>query len=122
MPSDDEPTELAEEFLAHALMNETREYVARGRRFSATDIATLRDQWVSLFRRTLIDREVAAKTEFNDVDAEFRLRNIEPPYDRIQSELADLRVQLKAIGPNAKTASLDQSIEDFFNERNKPKH
>jgi hypothetical protein len=122
MPSDDESTDLAGEYLAHALMNETGEYVARGRRFSATDIDMLRDQWVALFRRLLIDREAAAKTDFNDVGAEFRLRSVDPPHDRVQSEIAELKARIEAIGPDAESESRDQSIDEFLYERDKPKH
>jgi hypothetical protein len=41
---------LAEEFLAHELMNETTDYMRRGRRFGALELSELNDRWIAAFR------------------------------------------------------------------------
>ena len=45
----------AEEYLQHALMNETKAYFDRGRRFANVDVAQLNEKWVMIFKAYLAD-------------------------------------------------------------------
>jgi hypothetical protein len=40
----------AEEYLQHVLMNETKAYFDRGRRFEKLDVAQLNEKWVVVFK------------------------------------------------------------------------
>jgi hypothetical protein len=45
----------AEEYLQHALMNETKAYFDRGRRFANVDVAQLNEKWVVIFKAYFAD-------------------------------------------------------------------
>jgi hypothetical protein len=47
----DEKDDISSEFLHHALMNETRDYLARGRRLVGSSDHELQDVWVAAFER-----------------------------------------------------------------------
>jgi hypothetical protein len=61
------------------------------------------------------------RRDFDDIDAEFRLRKVEPPYEAVEAELAVERAELRRLGPEgAKTPELEKAIDEFLKERGKP--
>ena len=46
--NDDNPA-LAEAYLQHELMNKTKTYLDRGRRFAQLDVTQLADRWIAVF-------------------------------------------------------------------------
>ena len=51
------------------------------------DVADLKEAWVATFREMLVNSDLSYRDYFNDADAEFRIRQLEPPYDLVQAEL-----------------------------------
>jgi hypothetical protein len=70
-------------------MNETRDYVARGRAFEGREDTELIDLWVAAFEKLFITRGPEAKLMVDDIQAELRLRKIEPPEDRIPKTILE---------------------------------
>jgi hypothetical protein len=69
-----------------AEMDETRDYLTRGRAHAKLSDDDLRDTWVIAFRRWFLSRGPAEVRDANDLAAELRLRDVIPPYERIQAE------------------------------------
>jgi hypothetical protein len=113
---------LATEFLQHALMNETREYLSRGRMLSESSDEELQEIWVATFERWFAERTAENTRNMDDAAAELRLRNLEPPYDRVKDTTEKIQAEIKRLGPNSPSESLDRSIDEFFAARKKPKN
>jgi hypothetical protein len=56
----------------------------------------------------------------DDLAAELRIRGLEPPYDRVEQEVAVLQDALLSL--NTETTPEDLCWYDFMIERAKPKH
>lgn len=75
-------------FLGERSLEATRSYVAKGRRFKALDDRTLRDSWMSAFKRYASDpSNRASRKLWEALQAEMAIRRIEPPMDRVQDEV-----------------------------------
>jgi hypothetical protein len=94
----------------NALMNETSDYVSRGRRFAESGIEDLNTRWVIAFRRLFVNHDLDHRRDFDDTDAELRLRHLEPPRDLVRSELAAMAEELR-VNP---TVDLSQALRDLF--------
>jgi hypothetical protein len=70
---------LLDEFLAHELMNETADYMRRGRRFLSLPLSELDDRWILAFRDAISNGMVDRIVDMDDFAAELRLRGIDPP-------------------------------------------
>jgi hypothetical protein len=68
-------------------MDETSDYVARGRAFEGREDTEVIDLWVAAFEKLFITRGPEAKLMVGDLQAELRLRKLEPPEDRIKTIL-----------------------------------
>jgi hypothetical protein len=113
---------LAEEFLAHALMNETADYVQRGRRFLSLPLSELDDRWIATFRDVFTNSLVDRIVEMDDLAAELRLRGLDSPYGRVADEIAKMTADLEKIGPNSATPNIKSAIQEFLIARSKPKN
>jgi hypothetical protein len=120
--SDSDDDALAEASLQHALMNETKDYLERGRRFAKSKFEDLSREWVAAFNALFADGDRSRRRDMDDAAAEFRLRGREPPYDTVQDRIAEIRDQLARLGPDFPSEEHDRSIDEFFRERGKPKH
>ena len=80
----------AEEYLQHALMNETKAYFDRGRRFANVDVAQLKEKWVVIFKAYFADHTRQQGLEMDDLAAELRLRGLDSALR--SSESGDLQV------------------------------
>jgi hypothetical protein len=98
----------AEEYLQHALMNETKAYFDRGRRFEKLDVAQLIEKWVVVFKVYFADHNRQQGLEMDDLAAE--------------SEIFKLQGALKRIGPHASSPEFEQKVSEFLVQRSKPKH
>ena len=117
----DDADALAESYLQHELMNETKDYLDRGRRFKLLAVTELNEKWVIVFRRfTAHDRTPIG--EMDDLAAELRLRGLDPPYDRVRSEMSKLQDEIKRLGPDAPSDRLDERIARFLAEHKKAKN
>ncbi len=73
--------------VAEAAMEETLDYVKRGRRLKDTDGEELKQGWAATYRLWVSDptnRRVFG--ELSDLGAELQLREIEPPYEAVKVE------------------------------------
>src|SRR2546423_15238275 len=92
----------AEEYLQHALMNETKGYFDRGRRFANVDVAQLKAKWVVIFKAYFADHNRQQGLEMDDLAAELRLRGRDPPFEAAQAEMnSKLQGAFKQIGAHA---------------------
>ena len=65
----------AEEYLQHVLMNETKAYFDRGRRFEKLDVAQLNEKWVVVFKVYFADHtRVASENSIRRRDGGKRIR------------------------------------------------
>ena len=91
---DKSAVDLLNAFIQSEEMNETANYLERGRLFERLSRQELEDAWARAFR-TYQETRGQGQRELLDLSAEFHLRGIEPPYDRVKDEvrqgLAELR-------------------------------
>ena len=112
----------AEEYLQHALMNETKAYFDRGRRFEKLDVTQLNEKWVVVFKVYLADHTRQQGLEMDDLAAELRLRGLDPPFEAVKAEISRLQGALKRIGPHASSPDFERKVSEFLVQRSKPKH
>jgi|HubBroStandDraft_4_1064222.scaffolds.fasta_scaffold907797_1 hypothetical protein len=130
--SDDEADDLADEFLQSVLMDETGDYVQRGRRFEALPTPHLNEQWVAAFRNFVQAATTAFETgdgtngcetrDMDDAAAELRLRGLDLPLDVVEEEDAGALQRLVQAAGSETPELLDQQIDRFLTDRQKPKH
>ena len=108
--------------MQHALMNETKAYFDRGRRFANVDVAQLNEKWVLIFKAYLADHNRQQGLEMDDLAAELRLRGLDPPFEAVKAEISKLQGALKRIGPHASSPEFEQKVSEFLEQRSKPKH
>jgi hypothetical protein len=108
--------ELATAFLASELMDETRDYLARGRRFETLSSDQLNDEWERAFRSWFSRRD--DPREMNDCDAELRLRNVEPPYERVERELKQMHKEIMNEEPH--NTAVRAKIAKFLDSKDNP--
>jgi hypothetical protein len=111
---------LADEFLAHELMNETADYVRRGRRFLSLPLSELNERWIAAFRDVVSNSMVDRVVDMDDFAAELRLRELDPPLDRVADEVAKLTADLEKMGPDS--PAVRNAIQEFLIARSKPKN
>jgi hypothetical protein len=116
---EDDMAVLANALVQNAHMNETHDYVTRGRHFGELDIEELNARWVTAFRGLFVNHDLDQRRDFNDADAEFRLRPSEPPHDMVRSELAAMTEALRA---NPTSVDLSQALGDLFRDIDKRKN
>jgi hypothetical protein len=114
--------DIAAEYLHHALMNETRDYLARGRGLAGSSDQEVRDVWVAAFERWFEQKTDGNARNMDDAAAELRLRELEPPYDRVKAKTEEIQAAIKRLGPDAPSETLDQTISEFLVVRSKPKN
>jgi hypothetical protein len=112
----------AEAFLQHELMNETKDYLDRGRRFSEVLPDELAAQWVIAFKAWFAARDDAHRREMDDLSAELRLRDLPIPKDQIRAETDAMAKEIEQAGPDLFSDEARQRISDFIASRRKPFH
>ncbi len=111
---------LAEAYVQHVLMNETKDYLERGRRFAQLRIDQVNEALATAFKIYFATRLRRSALSMDDLGAELRLRGRDPPFDAVQSEIADLRVELEQVNPDELRPELDRQIDEFLNALRKP--
>jgi hypothetical protein len=123
MPDHSSKPDLAVEFLAHMQMNETKDYVVRGRPLSRSTDQELADAWVASFERWFSYRnDRDALRIMDDADAELRLRGLSPPNERVEAQTKALQNEIQRLHFNARSEELDRDIAEFFEARDNPKN
>jgi hypothetical protein len=94
-------------------MDETSDYVARGRAFKGREDAEVIDLWVAAFEKLFITRGPEAKLMVDDLQAELRLRKIEPPEDRIPKTIRE-KMDAEMFAPGAENDPRWDALERKF--------
>lgn len=117
-PGDD----LAESYIQHELMNETRAYIERGRGLGRSSDQDVLDMWAATFERWFEHRTTENTQNMDDAAAELRLRGLEPPYEQVRPKTDVLRAEIERLGPDAQPEGLNQRIKDFLAALRAPKN
>ena len=120
--ADEKGDDLAIELLQHAQMKETQDYVGRGRALASQTDDEVESVWVAMFERWFDEKTAENRRNMDDASAELRLRDLEPPYDRVKAKTDELQAEIKRLGPDAFSEGLDEEIDEFLEARKKPKN
>jgi hypothetical protein len=121
--NDDGEFDFAEEFLQHELMNQTRAYIERGRRYQMLNDFDVARAWVAAFERCFDEKTAENCRDMVDAAAEIRLRGIAMPYDKVKERGLALQADLARLDPEHDCSSeLELKIVEFLAQRNKPKN
>jgi hypothetical protein len=111
--------EESNEFLDHALMEETRSYVQRGRALKDSVDGDVLDLCVAKVERWFYDRSEQNLQSMNDTMAELRLRGLNMPEDRLEPLINNMREEIRR-RPGKLNEKTKQQIRDFVEARTKP--
>jgi hypothetical protein len=73
-------------WLANGPMQHVRDYASRGRRFEKTPVDQLQGEWVLLVRAWATNPHEHNNPRRADIEAEFTLRGLKPPYEMAKDE------------------------------------
>jgi hypothetical protein len=111
--------------LTNELMNQMRDYLARGRRFSDSNIQELHRDWVASISGLFGDRDRKHERDYHDLTAEFQLRKIEPLYEPVRPIVEAFEADvMRRLNSRVKPFSreLKDKIEEVLRQEKKPKH
>ena len=113
---------LPEAWLQNELLEQTRVYLTRGRRFERLRTDQLNEEWAKAFRQ-FVRRQIGPYVrDMDDAGAELRLRGEEFPTHLVTLEVELLRAAIQRVGPISPSAEFDRKIDEFIRDMNKPKH
>ncbi|PVE24311.1 hypothetical protein DC522_11625 [Microvirga sp. KLBC 81] len=73
-------------WLAEGRMQQVRDYASRGRSLEKTSIERLQGEWIALVRAWVTNPHEHSNPQRADIEAEFTLRGLEPPYEMVKDE------------------------------------
>ena len=119
--------DLVEEYLQYAQIEDTADYLRRGRRFASLTLAEANELWVSVFADLAKDEMwgrvlEARQLDMRDIGAELGLRNAPPPHDRVEHLLPRARALIERAGPGALSEGFRIQVGNFLAERRGPRH
>jgi hypothetical protein len=109
-------------YLQHRSIEQTQDYLARGRRFATLDVGQLSEDWIIAVRSWLARKDRARERMMDDLTAELQLRGSEPPYDAVKKELAARFAGIEDAAQNKIRSEVAREIGEFMREREKPLH
>jgi hypothetical protein len=68
-------------------MDETQDYLSRGRQLSKLSAEELGQRWVGAFKAYVGQGDMSRRRELEDLDAEHSLRKLEPPYRLVKADI-----------------------------------
>ena len=116
--------ELINSILAEDKMEDTRQYLLRGRRFEHLGIEELNQRWTGSSKACADDiANYEALYDYVDSTAEFQLRNIELPHDAIKADLQKLAAAIPSEEEDPEGwARVRQAIGDALRKREDDTH
>jgi hypothetical protein len=108
--NDDEFKSGLHSWLAEGRMQIVRDYASRGRSFERMPTNQLQEEWVALIRAWVTNPHEYNNPRRADIEAEFTLRGLEPPYGMVTDELEAITL----FASNAKE-NIDQAEKDRIN-------
>lgn len=120
----DEPREnraaaMVHAFLQHRSVEQSQDYLARGRRFATLDVGQLSEEWIIAIRSWLARKDPARERMMDDLTAELQLRGFEPPYDTVNQELAARFAGIDDPTQNKIWSEVAREIGEFMREQGK---
>jgi hypothetical protein len=113
---------LPEVWIQNELLEQTRDYLTRGRRFERLRLDRLNEEWAKAFRQFVRQRIETHLRDLDDSGAELRLRGEEFPTHLVTAEVEQLRAAVQRIGPFFPSAEFDRKVDEFIRDLGKPKH
>ena len=113
---------LTEVWLQNELLEQTRDYLTRGRRFERLGINQLNEEWARAFRQFVRWQIGPYVRDMDDAGAELRLRGEEFPTHLVTSEVEKLRTAIQRVGPISPSAGFNRKFDEFIRDLSKPKH
>ena len=99
-----------------------QDYLARGRRFTTFDVRQLTKDWITTVRRWLAHKDHTKERMMDDLAAELRLRELEPPYLAVEQELADCSARTEETERKKVLRAFAREIGEFVRENQRPLH
>ena len=112
----EDPETIVNAFLQHKSMEQTQDYLARGRRFVKHDVEQLNECWIIAVRSWLAHKDRANERTMDNPASELRLRGLEPPYGVVKQELADRSSQTKEAARKKALREIARDIAEFMRE------
>ena len=113
---------LPEMWIQNELLEQTRDYLTRGRHFERLRLDRLNEEWAKAFRQFVTQRIGPHLRDMDDAGAELRLRGEEFPTYLVTAEVEQLRAAVQRIGPFFPSAEFDRKVDEFIRDLGKPKH
>jgi hypothetical protein len=110
---------LIDQFLQHRKMEQTQDYLNRGRRFAALEAGQLSEDWVNAVRMWLARKDNSRERTMDDLAAELELRGSEPPYEEVKQELAARFADIEEVEQTEVGKQFAQQIAMFMRERHR---
>jgi hypothetical protein len=117
-PREDRAAAMVHAFLQHRSIEQTQDYLARGRRFATLNVGQLSEDWIIAVRSWLSRKDRARERLMDDLTAELQLRGSEPPYDALKQELAARFAGMEEVERKKVGREFARQIGMFMRERN----
>jgi len=115
-----DPEAVVNAFLQHKSLEQTQDYLVRGRRFAKLDVAQMNEEWIIAVRSWLAHKDRTNERMMDDLAAELRFRGVEPPYAAVEQELADRSAQTKEVEQKKVLRTVAREIGEFMRENRRP--
>jgi hypothetical protein len=107
------PRAIVTAFLQNKSLEQTQDYLVRGRRFAKLDVGQLNEDWIIVVRSWLAHKDRTKERMMDDLAAELRLRKLEPPYGAVEQELADRSAQTNEAERRKAFREIAREIDEF---------
>lgn len=109
-------------WVQNELLEQTKDYLARGRRFYRLKIDDLNETWAAAFRQFVRQRNGPQARDMDDAGAELRLRGNKFPTHLVTLEVDQLRLAIQRLDVASPSVEFKQKVSEFISEMNRPKH
>jgi hypothetical protein len=126
--SDNKANEFALAFVQSTLVDETNDYIQRGRMFQLNTVDELKEAYPEAYR-SFVKAYAASQPggaasppsmqATDDIAAELRCRGLDVPFDSVIDEVAELEKLVRATLPETMPA-LEQKLDDFLADMGQP--
>jgi hypothetical protein len=113
---------LPEAWLQNELFEQTKNYLARGRRFERLGIDRLNEEWANAFKQFVRWRVGPCGRDLDDTGAELRLRGNEFPTQLVTTEVELLRTAIQRADPIPSSAAFHGKFDNYTGDTDEPKH
>jgi hypothetical protein len=111
---------LPEVWFKNELFEQTRDYLARGRRFEGMRGDQINEEWANSFRQYVRLHVGPHVRNMADAWAELRLRGTELPTHLVKLEMEKLQAAINWIGPVAPSAEFERKLDEFIEDLTEP--